>query len=309
MEYCAYFIKDKAIFGKHPTQDQVKELENNGIRYFIDLTCIGEKKIKPYTTEYVYIHYPLVDHKAPENWISFSKLIIRIVNIIKYLKYDEKIYINCKAGIGRSGLVAACILCYMKNLNYNEAIEITTQCHRERKILKERLRNMTSPQTSTQKNFIKKFFEPLYFYKAYKYGSTSGFSNFSLNTVQIENIGIFPTSEAAFQAYKNIENKEYVNKQLESKTPTIAKKLGKFVNENNDFGNNKDHIMENIIRLKFNQNEYIRRNLLNTGLRTIINNDVNDFYWGVGKDGKGKNMLGKILMKIRDQMYENIIKE
>ncbi len=303
MEYCAYFIKDKALFGSHPSQDNVKKLENNGVRYFIDLTCEGEKKIKPYTTEYTYIHYPLMDHKAPNDWKSFSTLIIKLSRIIENLKDNEKIYINCKAGIGRSGLVAACILCYLENLNHEQAIQITTKCHRERLILKENLRKMLSPQTATQRNFVRKFFEPLHFYKAYKYGITKGFSNFSLHLVEMNGVGIFPTSEAAYQASKNLEDKEYVKKQLDAKTPTMSKRLGKYVDTSIDFENNKDNIMEYIIRLKIKQNEEIKENLLNTGLKLIVSSDTNDSYWGIGKDNEGKNMLGKILMKIRNEMY------
>jgi len=28
----------------------------------------------------------------------------------------------------------------------------------------------------------------------------------------------------------------------------------------------------------------------------------NGYYWGIGADGSGKNMLGKILMEIRDEL-------
>jgi ribA/ribD-fused uncharacterized protein len=304
MEYCAYFIKDKAIFGKHPLQEQIEELEENGVRYFIDLTCKGEKKIKPYTTKYTYINYPITDHRAPNNWITFSKLILQIVKIINNLKEEEKVYINCKAGIGRSGMVAACVLCYIGNLNYEQAINITTKCHRERKSLKEHLKKMTSPQTMSQKNFVRKFFEPLYFYRGYKNGITFGFSNFSLHSVNVKDIGIFPTSEAAIQAHKNLKDLDYVDKQLKSKTPNISKKLGKFVFVSKYYENNKDTIIENIIRLKIEQNEDIKNNLLKTGLKYIVSSDINDDYLGIGIDKGGKNMLGKILMKIRDEMYE-----
>ena len=38
MNYCSYFIKDKALFGSYPTQQSVEELEQEGVRYFVDLT-------------------------------------------------------------------------------------------------------------------------------------------------------------------------------------------------------------------------------------------------------------------------------
>lgn len=303
MDYCSYFIKDKALFGSNPSQKSVKELEDMGVKYFIDLTCEGENKVKPYITQYTYIRYPLIDHKVPVDLKSFSKFILRLSSIIEGLDNGEKIYINCKAGIGRSGLVSACLLCYIKELSHIEAIEITTNCHRNRTNIKEKLKKLTSPQTISQKNFVKKFFENMYFYRAYKHINTVGFSNFSLHTVYIKDIGTFPTSESAIQAYKDINNKEYVKKQLASKTPTIAKKLGKSINSK-FYEENKHLIMESILLLKFNQHPEIKENLLNTGLRIIISSDTNDSYWGIGKDLQGNNMLGKILMKLRKKFYE-----
>jgi predicted NAD-dependent protein-ADP-ribosyltransferase YbiA (DUF1768 family) len=58
--------------------------------------------------------------------------------------------------------------------------------------------------------------------------------------------------------------------------------------------------------LKFNQNPEIKENLMNTGLRIIISTDINDSYWGMGKNLQGNNMLGKILMKIRNKFYEEM---
>ena len=37
-EYCSYFIKDKCLFGSYPNAHRVNELENEGVKYFIDLT-------------------------------------------------------------------------------------------------------------------------------------------------------------------------------------------------------------------------------------------------------------------------------
>ena len=44
MDYCSYFIKDKAIFGSFPTQESVYELENEGVKYFVDLTDNDKEK-------------------------------------------------------------------------------------------------------------------------------------------------------------------------------------------------------------------------------------------------------------------------
>ena len=49
-----YFIKNKALFGSFPTQTTVKELESEGVRYFINLTNTHEKKTTPYTSILLY---------------------------------------------------------------------------------------------------------------------------------------------------------------------------------------------------------------------------------------------------------------
>ena len=60
MNNCSFFIKDKALFGSSPSQESVEELEENGVKYFIDLTTPEEKeqnKVKLYVTKHNYINY------------------------------------------------------------------------------------------------------------------------------------------------------------------------------------------------------------------------------------------------------------
>jgi ribA/ribD-fused uncharacterized protein len=307
MDNCSYFIVDKALFGSYPNQDNITELESNGVRYFVDLTVTGEKKITPYKTQYTYIHFPLEDHKAPSDWILFAQFILYLSNIISNLKDEEKLLINCKAGIGRSGLVVASILCHMKKLKPEQALELTTKYFRERLTMNEKLRNFYCPNTYVQRTFIYKFFKPVYFYKAYKTGFTTGFSNFSLHPVNVPELGIFPTAEAAFQAMQDPDNFDYVTKLKQSKTPSIAKKIGKlhqfnlmkdkakfFLDENRQI-----QIMKQITFHKFKQNKDALLNLLSTGLRPIIDNNKNDNFWGIGPTTTGKNLHGQILEEVR----------
>ena len=50
MDNCSFFIKNNALFGGFPTQENVDELEKNGVRYFVNLTEKNEPKINPYKT-------------------------------------------------------------------------------------------------------------------------------------------------------------------------------------------------------------------------------------------------------------------
>ena len=61
--------------------------------------------------------------------------------------------------------------------------------------------------------------------------------------------------------------------------------------------------MEEILRAKVAQHEKVQRMLRETGTKKIIENSPIDGLWGIGPDGKGENMLGKIWMKIRQDLF------
>ena len=59
-------------------------------------------------------------------------------------------------------------------------------------------------------------------------------------------------------------------------------------------------VMEEINLLKAEQCEQFRKALIDTGTKTLIHNMEGDDHWGFGKDGKGENIMGVILMSIRE---------
>lgn len=305
MNYCSYFLKDKALFGGYPDQSRVDELENNNVRYFVNLTHSDERYIQPYKTNYTYISFPIYDRNIPKNLKQFSVFILELARIIKTLSKSNKMYIHCRGGHGRCGIVVACLLCYIMNITPADALKRTNHYHSNRVTMRNKWRKIGSPQTKTQKTFVIRFFEPLYFYKSCNRGKTVGMSNFSNFSVSINGIGSFHTSEAAFQAFKNITDKAYVKKQLEMKNPITCKYLGNSCVLTNDWYRKRDIIMYNIIWKKFQQHKKIRDNLLSTGLRPIIMKTRNDRYWGCGFNGDGSNILGKIFKKIRHALYMN----
>jgi ribA/ribD-fused uncharacterized protein len=299
MDYCSYFIKDKALFGSYPTQEQVTRLESLGVRYFVNLTCNGERGIKPYLTKYTKYHYPIQDRKVPRDWYTFAKFILRIVRIIKNMEDREKIYINCRGGHGRAGLVVAIILKQIYNISPSSALMLTNKFHSERKVMREKWRRIGSPQTKYQKTFVHKFFDDLTFQKATYH---TGFSNSSKHHVNIEGMGTFLCSESAYQAHKDPENKDYVEQLLKCDSYILARKLGSTSNKPENWNDIKENVMYKVVKAKFTQNYLIRKNLLNTGLRNIVY-FKRDMFWGVGSNGKGENKLGKILTKIRSELY------
>lgn len=55
------------------------------------------------------------------------------------------------------------------------------------------------------------------------------------------------------------------------------------------------------LRFKFGQNQQLKKKLMETGNRELIEHTEKDRYWGDGGDGSGKNRLGFLLMKLRDE--------
>ena len=64
----------------------------------------------------------------------------------------------------------------------------------------------------------------------------------------------------------------------------------------------KVDIMRDILRAKANQHEYVRRKLLATGDRELVENSWRDNFWGWGPNKDGKNQLGKLWMEIRSEI-------
>lgn len=82
-----------------------------------------------------------------------------------------------------------------------------------------------------------------------------------------------------------------------------AAKLGRNVNMEirSDWGEVKVEIMKKAVKAKFEKYEELNELLLSTGDAEIIEHTKNDSFWADGGDGSGKNMLGKILMRIREE--------
>jgi hypothetical protein len=57
--------------------------------------------------------------------------------------------------------------------------------------------------------------------------------------------------------------------------------------------------MRDILTAKAMQHEYVRRKLLETGERELIENSWRDDFWGWGPNRDGQNMLGRLWMEVR----------
>lgn len=110
--------------------------------------------------------------------------------------------------------------------------------------------------------------------------------------------------EQLFQASKTL-NKEAQKEFLECFTPMQARRIGVKVDTVKNWESKQLSVMERLITDKFSQNFDLKLKLVSLQDYNFINyNPIGDTYWGVYEDS-GENHLGKILMRVRD----NIIRE
>lgn len=127
------------------------------------------------------------------------------------------------------------------------------------------------------------------------------FSNFAAFPIELKG-KVWPTSEHYFQAQKFAGTEHEESVRL-AKSPIIAARMGRDRSRplRPDWEAVKDDIMREAVRAKFLQHAELREILLATGNAAIVEHTANDSYWGDGGDGSGKNMLGRILMEIREE--------
>lgn len=69
-----------------------------------------------------------------------------------------------------------------------------------------------------------------------------------------------------------------------------------------EWSQKKNKRMWLVLKEKFAQHEDLKEKLLSTGRKKLIEDSPTDSYWGCGKNGKGKNMLGELLMLLREEI-------
>jgi len=162
-ETSAYFVTNQCLFGAYPTQHQIHQLEDWGVDIVVNLTRDDEKKIRPYTTKAKVIQFTIPDRRVPENVREFCALVIHIT---REIKNGRKVYIHCKGGHGRSGLLVAAILCYLHRITPRQAFVKTSDYHATRPVhstkpkKNEFWKQKGSPQTTEQREFVMMIFQP-----------------------------------------------------------------------------------------------------------------------------------------------------
>ena len=147
----------------------------------------------------------------------------------------------------------------------------------------------------------------IYFYKVHEpYGC---FSNFSPHPVEIESTN-WLTVEHYYQAQKFVGTADAVVIPMiqAAPTPEQAAALGRdrARTVRSDWEQVKTQVMYAAVLKKFLTHLDIQAVLISTGDKLIVENSPTDCYWGCGQDNTGQNHLGRILMRVRQEIKQRL---
>ena len=133
------------------------------------------------------------------------------------------------------------------------------------------------------------------------------FDNFSSFKVEWNGY-LFASVEEAYQAASFMgSDEELVEKIKKSHSADEAQRIS-YANRDKrreDWDDVKISIMEELLRLKIEQNPYVKKKLLQTEDYMIVEDSPKDDFWGWGPNRNGQNNLGKLWMKLRKELKNN----
>lgn len=113
----SYWVEPgRLLAGEYPgapradAPSRIQALLAAGITSFIDLT--GEGELPPYShdlpdREVVHRRFPIIDHGVPDSPAVMSSVVAAIASD---LEEGRRVYVHCRAGIGRTGMAVGCYL-------------------------------------------------------------------------------------------------------------------------------------------------------------------------------------------------------
>ena len=156
--------------------------------------------------------------------------------------------------------------------------------------------------------------EVILFYRSDAYLSNFYDSPLCIDNINYQNVEQFFTAEKA----RTFQDQATVNSIMEAESPSEMKYLGKHTKGFNlNIWNEKAaSVMIKGLRAKFSQNQRLQEKLLNTNDKLLAESSKNDSVWGTGmamtdpnafnKDSwGGKNQLGNLLMKVREELRKS----
>ena len=161
MANCYWVEPGRLLAGEYPgitrvePSGRIAQLLAAGITSFVDLTNEGE--LTPYNTDLgrgvVHRRFPITDHGVPASTATMDAIVDAID---KDLADGRRVYVHCRAGIGRTGTTVGCYLIH-RGLSGPEALdklrELWRRCSRARSW-------PTIPETEEQERYVREWVAP-----------------------------------------------------------------------------------------------------------------------------------------------------
>eukprot|EP01127_Copromyxa_protea_P020233 TRINITY_DN6730_c0_g1_i1.p1 TRINITY_DN6730_c0_g1~~TRINITY_DN6730_c0_g1_i1.p1 ORF type:complete len:215 (+),score=29.28 TRINITY_DN6730_c0_g1_i1:17-661(+) len=171
--FCNWVIQDRLLMGAYPKRTTLlRDLLRAGITTFISLVHDRElarlETYGPYfataqrlvsensgemtqkVKDLQFVHFPISDKD-----IAADDEVIKLVeNIEKRLLNNEKIFIHCRGGHGRTGTIVAILLGRLFKLEAYDALEKVKEMHDFREDIKKKPGVYSCPETSPQINQV-----------------------------------------------------------------------------------------------------------------------------------------------------------
>ncbi|MEE2730670.1 NADAR family protein [Ketobacter sp.] len=115
----------------------------------------------------------------------------------------------------------------------------------------------------------------------------------------------WPTVEHYFQAMK-FADPAYQEKIRRAESPKQARKLGRtrFKKIRADWRKVKVVVMTRALYTQCRTYSHKAGALLDTGDQRLVENSSYDYFWGCGRDRRGTNMYGQVLMNVRNKLRQ-----
>lgn len=128
-------------------------------------------------------------------------------------------------------------------------------------------------------------------------------SNFSAFSIWWDGF-LFATVEHAYHWEKFTGQPETQQRIMSALSAHEAFKMAKSKKDfvQSSWSQKRVNVMRALLRRKAETHEYVRRKLLATGERELIENSWRDSFWGWGENQDGQNQLGKLWMEIRAEL-------
>jgi ribA/ribD-fused uncharacterized protein len=115
----------------------------------------------------------------------------------------------------------------------------------------------------------------------------------------------WPSVEHYFQGMK-FTDPTYQESIRNAATPHEARRLGRKKKQwlRADWKKVRETVMTRAVYIRCRTYPVITEALLDTGDKQIFENSNYDYFWGCGRDRRGENAYGRVLMNVRKKLFE-----